>query len=218
VVLNRDDYNHEAQRQLSDTSFYHPLTSNPTDLHASEISAFLLSSWKREGLSEASITLLVPPKPRTPTFYLLPKIHKQGNPGRPIVASFDSPTERISALVDHHLQPLVRKLPSFIQDTNHFLRRLRSIPHPLPPNTIMATIDVCSLYTNIPHPDGLAALRTCLDTRPMHSPSTKFLITLAEMMITKNNFTFRGHHYIQTKGTAMGTRMAPSYANFFLGE
>jgi len=37
--------------------------------------------------------------PHTPTFYLLPKIHKLGNQGRLIVGSYNSPTERISALV-----------------------------------------------------------------------------------------------------------------------
>ena len=33
-------------------------------------------------------------------FYILPKIHKTGNPGRPIVSSNSHPTERISQFVD----------------------------------------------------------------------------------------------------------------------
>ena len=32
-----------------------------------------------------------------------------------------------------------------------------------------------------------------------------------------NNFTFNQHHYLQIHGTAMGTKMAPSFANLFLG-
>ena len=32
-----------------------------------------------------------------------------------------------------------------------------------------------------------------------------------------NNFSFNDNHYLQIHGTAMGTKMAPSYANFFLG-
>ena len=31
-----------------------------------------------------------------------------------------------------------------------------------------------------------------------------------------NNFTFNQHHYLQIHGTAMGTKMAPSFANLFL--
>ena len=33
-----------------------------------------------------------------------------------------------------------------------------------------------------------------------------------------NNFSFNDKHYLQTHGTAMGTRMAPSYANLFLAK
>lgn len=38
------------------------------------------------------------------------------------------------------------------------------------------------------------------------------------MVLKKNNFTFQGEHYLQTNGTAMGTKMAPSYANIFMGK
>ena len=41
--------------------------------------------------------------------YTIAKVHKQGNPGRPVVSSNAHPTERISQFVDHHLQPLVTK-------------------------------------------------------------------------------------------------------------
>ena len=33
-----------------------------------------------------------------------------------------------------------------------------------------------------------------------------------------SNFAFNSKHYLQKHGTAMGTRMAPSYANLFLGK
>jgi hypothetical protein len=29
---------------------------------------------------------------------------------------------------------------------------------------------------------------------------------------------FTGDHYLQVSGTAMGTKMAPSYANIFMGK
>ncbi|KAG8248014.1 hypothetical protein J6590_049366 [Homalodisca vitripennis] len=73
--------------------------------------------------------LVVPKAPKTQIFYHLPKIHKPSRPppGRLIVASIGSPTERILAFVDDNLQPLVRivhptsKAPdTFYQDSRMF--------------------------------------------------------------------------------------------------
>ena len=83
-------------------------------------------------------------------FYILPKIHKPGNPGRPIVSSNSHPTERISQFVDYHHQPLVHKLPSFVKDTNDFLNKLLTIGN-LPSNSLLVTLDVSSQYTLISH-------------------------------------------------------------------
>jgi len=37
------------------------------------------------------------------------------------------------------------------------------------------------------------------------------------MILTMNNFSFNDKHYLQIHGTAMGTKVAPSNANLFLG-
>ena len=37
------------------------------------------------------------------------------------------------------------------------------------------------------------------------------------MILTMNNFSFNDNHYLQIHGTAMGIKMAPCYANPFLG-
>ena len=38
------------------------------------------------------------------------------------------------------------------------------------------------------------------------------------MILTNNTFTFNGQHYRQINGTAMGTKMAPSYAKLVMGN
>lgn len=45
-----------------------------------------------------------------------------------------------------------------LKDTTDFLCKLKEITD-LPDDTILATMDVASLYTNIPHDDGLRAIR-----------------------------------------------------------
>ena len=46
---------------------------------------------------------------------------------------------------------------------------------------------------------------------------TKHIIDLAKLVLELNTFQFEDGFYLQVHGTAMGTRMAPSYANIFMG-
>ena len=48
-------------------------------------------------------------------------------------------------------------------------------------------------------------------------PSIPNLCTLLEKVLTMNNFDFAGRHFLQVGGTAMGTKVAPSFANTFMG-
>jgi hypothetical protein len=88
----------------------------------------------------------------------------------------------------------------------------------IPENTTLVTMDVTSLYTNIPHDDGIAACRKRWEQRTVHEPPTECLVEMLTLVLKNNNFTFDGSHYLQINGTAMGTKMAPSYANIYMGD
>ena len=89
---------------------------------------------------------------RTSRLYFLKKIHKNPMKIRPIVSSCNSVTENISEFVDYWLQPEMRKLHSHLKDSNAFINLIETTK--LPENCILASIDVSSLYTNIPHDEG----------------------------------------------------------------
>ena len=73
--------------------------------------------------------------------------------------------------MDYHLIPLVRKIPSCIKDTNNFLLKLQDISN-LPPESLLVSLDVTSLYTNIPHEEGLDVCREMLDMQGVLDPPT----------------------------------------------
>ena len=88
----------------------------------------------------------------------------------------------------------------------------------LPENSILVTLDVTSLYTNIPNKDGLRAAREALfNSRPgTVNPTNDSLVHLLEFVLTKNNFDFDNEHYLQIGRCAMGTKVAPSLATLYL--
>ena len=60
----------------------------------------------------------------------------------------NGPKERISAFVDRLIQPITQKQDSYLKDTTDFLNFIDSTK--LPKNTVLVSMDVTSLYTNIP--------------------------------------------------------------------
>ena len=149
--------------------------------------------------------------------FLLIHIRLDGVPGRPVISNCGYLTENISSFLDYHLQPLAKKVKSYLKDTNDFLRKLRDLPA-LPKDTLLCTIDVVGLYPNIPHSDGLDAIRKALDQRIDKNISTESLLDLAECVIKNNIFEHNNRFFKQKQGTAIGTKMAPPYAILFMAD
>ena len=170
---------------------------------------------------------------KTSNFYGLPKRHKSKqiknavetqkseyieipNPSdlkfRPFVAGPSCTTSRLSKLIDILLQPFLNKIKSYIKDNIDFLN---SIPEKIDPNTLITTFDVTNLYSNIPHELGKQTISFWIDKHPdtLHPRFYKiFIIEGIETILNDNSFQFNKFNYIQTLGTAMGTKMAPTYA------
>ncbi len=218
VVMNTHDYIAEGLRQLSNTDHYIECDTDPTQSFSKQISDTLVKIHNANGIEKDTFNYLLPQDPRTARFYLLPKIHKPNNPGRPIVSGNGSPTERISEFVDSFLNPLVSRIPSFIKDTTDFLHKLEEVKHQIPDSAILVTLDVSSLYTNIPHNEGMSACVSALRANRQSRPSVREIKELISHILTKNNFSFTDRHFVQVQGTAMGTKMAPSYANLFMSD
>ena len=155
-------------------------------------------AWQLNIIDETTYNNLQTKTPRIPTFYLLPKIHKQHNPGRPIVNGIGSVTEKISAYVDTFLRKYTPRIPSYTKDTTHFLNTLKHLE--IQNTDLLVTIDVKSLYTNIPHIEGMAAITRMIEETGLDMLHKMFICNLAHQVLTKNYFTFNGQMYIQKQG------------------
>lgn len=220
VICSVNDYIKEADRQLSDRNFYKKLPHNPTSEHAALVDN-AIDNLKIQGKLDGKMAdKMKTDNPKTPRFYLLPKIHKPDNPGRPVVSSIDCHTEKISHFVDHHLQPLNKALPSYVQDTTDFLQKLRALPEELPEDALLVTMDVRSLYTNVPNQEGIEAVKSYLRARakPSDRSLSQVIATFLSLILTLNNFVFNDENYVQVNGASMGTKCAPSYASLFMGK
>jgi len=143
--------------------------------------------------------------------YCFPPAHPRH---KTIVSSINSATENMAQFLDHYLQPIVKNLPAYLKDTE--LSNIR-----IQPDDWLVTVDVKSLYTCIPHNEGIQACHEAWLLQeqydPQHPPA-ETLRCLLELALKLNTLEFSKKFYLQILGTAMGFRLAPAYANTFMGK
>ena len=153
VVRARDLYIQEAERQLSDSAYYQQLDCDLIMDRNKKVAEVVHDAISKRELPPSTTNLIVD-HPRTSKFYLLPKIHKPGNLGRPIVSACNFPTELPATYLDMITKPLIENLPSYVKDTNHMLDIVESFCFSGTSNYVFA-LDIRSLYIVIPNNDGL---------------------------------------------------------------
>ena len=71
----------------------------------------------------------------------------------------------------------------------------------------------------MPYDEGIQCIKELLNSKCQNSlPSNDNLIKMLQLVLKCKNFIFNNENYLQINGTAMGTRMAPSYANLFMNS
>src|SRR5690606_21304810 len=68
--------------------------------------------------------------------------------------------------------------------------------------------------------EGIEAVMNCYDDLVNSEKiiNIEVLHTALELILNNNYFEFNNKYYLQINGTAMGTRVAPSFANIFMGR
>ena len=226
VIMDKENYLAEGYRQLGNENHYRKL-ENPifqdTGAKINEILDDLENQSKY--LSQKQLEYLRPSaEPRPRVMYMLPKIHKPFEkwpfpampPGRPIVSDCSSESYAISEYIDSFLQPISVKHDSYVKDTPDFLSKLRQVK--VKPDTLLITLDVESMYTNINNVGGLKAVKEAFDNNPDPKRPDEQVLELLKLSLENNDFDFNGDTFLQVSGTAMGKKFAPAYANIFMAK
>ena len=94
VIWDVKDYIKEAMKQLHDTNFYRILPTNPTSTHCELINSTIDGFKESKQLQNKLAEDLKTTEPRTPRFYLLPKIHKEKQPGSSSCKLYQQPYDK----------------------------------------------------------------------------------------------------------------------------
>ena len=115
-MYGTEDYLAEGYKQLSDTSTYLEVKKYNDKLLSQlteNSNKFFKRLYNSKLISEKELKYLSYNFKNTSCLgkiYLLPKIHKRLNdvPGLPVISNCGTPTEKLSEVLDHHLQPIMK--------------------------------------------------------------------------------------------------------------
>ena len=93
-----------------------------------------------------------------------------------------------------------------IKDTDYFLKNLPSLSK-LRSDVVLCTVDVAGLYPNIPHEEGLPALRKRLDNWKEKYISSDMLCNLPKVAPKSNIIKFCRKVFKQKRRTVIGTNL-----------
>ena len=227
VIIDNLFYINSIEKYITDnSSFFETIDMDPTPTLIEKISSEL-NIIKRLGLLDHRTYLMLLPskeKARCPYLYGLPKIHKLPVSFRPIVSGNGHPTENLSIFVDFLLQPYAILSPFYLKDSADLQNHLSTISH-LDDKTILFSLDVVSMYPNIPLDELIDSNIRCINKHPSTRLRNKNIFykpelvkKLLELILYNNYFQFNGKFYYQKHGIAMGTPCACSTSDIFICE
>lgn len=152
--------------------------------------------------------------PQLPLLYGQPKIHKEGNKMRPVIASYTSPFYKFAQWIVDEFNQLPQPPSRSVKNTYEFVDKVKQIQ--LQPDEILVSYDVTSLYPNVPIPDVLQEINNWLFESDSSDTKADLLFRATKLCMEQNFFQYYGKFYKQMFGANMGNPLSCFVANIFL--
>ena len=214
VLLNKDEYLSKINDILQDDTKFKKLDRDPTQeikKRANDLISTLNAVDNNCNISKITGHFTAG------YIYGNPKIHKANNPLRPIISQVPTPTYQLAKSLNSIISPYIPNQYS-INSTNHFIDLL----HRHNGEGIMASLDVESLFTNVPISNTIDIISDYVyrnpDKQPPQIPEA-ILRSMLQLCTSKSPFISpSGQYYQQVDGVAMGSPLGPTFANYYMGH
>lgn len=215
VIMYREEYTNKIQHLLNDGDTYAEAPTDPTNKVMRKNNLLTKLLFDKEYIDIKVRKKLTTYNAISPRLYGLPKIHKPNIPLRPIVSCINSPTYSLSKFLSEIIYNTIDQSKYNIRNSYEFKEFI--IGQTLPQNYILISLDVVSLFTNIP----LDLVMDNIDqwwhrlTKRTSIPLVQFR-ELMNFALTSNYFSYDDKFYYQRSGTPMGSCLSPAVADMVM--
>lgn len=218
VCMNKSVYLELSNSILMDREYYTELARDPTSTIQQKANQLVSNLKKAKMLDDTLTNRLTIYNSRPARFYGLPKIHKPQLALRPIISSLQCPNSKIAQLVTDILTKAYDKDNSYyVTDSFQFASFINNFE--LPENFVLVSLDVTSLFTNIPLQLVTDSIKKRWPKIRQHTDiSEDKFIDLVSFVFDTTYFTFQNKFYRQIFGTPMGSVVSPIAAQYVMDD
>ena len=214
VIMNRSEYISKVNDILKDTSKFKQISKNPIDQLKQDVNQLIET--QNAVIDDIKLPKIIGDFQPGYIFGNV-KIHKEGNPLRPIISQIPTPTYNLAKTLNKIISPFIPNQFT-VKSSNDFLDLLKSSNC----SGIIGSLDVESLFTNVPIDKTIEIILKHVYNHPTIDPpkiTPKILQKLLELCTKEAPFRCpEGKLYKQIGGVAMGSPLGPTFANFYMGE
>ena len=212
VVLNKADYISKVESVLSDSSKFQKITRNPVEQQKAELNRLIdAANAAVGGIKFDRITGSFD----TGYFYGNIKSHKPGYPIRPIISQIPTPCYQIAKRLNSLIAPYIPSTYS-LKSADEFVQILKSRGR----QGTLASLDVQSLFTNVPIDETITIILDDVFSHPILAPPAiprEILKRMLEICTKKSPFRCPlGNLYYQVDGVAMGSPLGVLFAEAYM--
>ena len=217
AILNISDYEEKMLKILNDRTKFVPVGKDDNLQKLDQFQRCIRYLKGKGAITNEDYQRIYPTSAVTPTMYGLPKVHKDGTPLRPNLASTGSFNHECAKWLSDVLSPL-RSDSTNLKDTFSFIDKVKNFSLN---DSVMYSFDVVSLFTNIPLQ---FTLQLILDTifkdniETFHNLNKRRLKTLLNWAASSTTLQFQGKYYKQVDRIAMGSPIALMLADVFMNH
>jgi hypothetical protein len=212
VILPTAHYENKTEHFIQSNNFL-PSKTNPTESFQTQVRKVINNSktlipsdtkWKNTNLN-----------PSAPSIKGLIKLHKPEHPIRPLVNWRGAPTYKLARLFTQKIRSIA-PLPNTytIGNTKELIKKLESTP--ILPQYSLASLDISSLYTNVPVKETKDIIANTLVKNKVDPQIRQELLNWYDTITHQNYFSSNGKILIQQDGLATGAPSSGLIAEFFL--
>ena len=212
VLLNTDDYMTKLNDMLNDRTKFTLITRDPTEILKTKVNKLITANSAKVGHT------YIPPivGSYSPGYiYGNVKVHKANNPLRPIISQVTTPTYKVAKRINEIITPYIPGKYS-LKSTDEFIDILQSTT----PEGTLASLDVESLFTNVPVDETIDIIcNNVYNHETIPPPNIPKGILKQLLYACTKEVPFKSPDnkmYYQIHGVGMGSPLGPTFANFYM--